>query len=101
MSDVNCPYCEKEVDLSHITIESDEFDYECPHCGKEFEVNVSYTPDFESSKIEYYTCECCKKEVRGICKKGNIYPFPKGNYKLICRGCYYNLMAEEYKVGAK
>lgn len=54
--DVECPYCEKELDICHDDgfgyEEGVKHQYECPHCGKSFVFETSISFYYEAEKAD-------------------------------------------------
>jgi len=54
MSSVDCPYCEKEVDMSEgeYNDQNEVYEIECEHCGKYFQCTVEYYPTYTANKAD-------------------------------------------------
>ena len=56
MSDVNCPYCDKEIEICNDDgfglDESKTHQYECPHCEKYFVFTASICVSYEAGKAD-------------------------------------------------
>ena len=53
MSDLECPYCESEVQVPEdCHDQSDTYETECPSCNKYFQFTVEYWPTYSSKKAD-------------------------------------------------
>lgn len=95
---VECPYCGFENDMSDGCCDlpsNNMFDHTCTQCNEEFEVLVEFEPSYSADKIEYEICDCCNKESRDFYNKGRVFPFPKCDFKVLCKKCFYKILHEE------
>ncbi|MGN7479000.1 hypothetical protein ACTHOQ_14215 [Solibacillus silvestris] len=89
---VECPYCERENDVSDALQDLDndnKTDWECGYCGEEFELQAEFEPTWGASKIEYVECECCGDVSREFKRRGKVIPYPE-TYKenVLCESCW-------------
>lgn len=83
MSDLECPYCEKDCEVCH----DDGFGYEegvkhqmeCPHCGKSFVFETSISFYYEPEKAD------CLNGADHKWKQSRI--FPREFSVMICEMC--------------
>ena len=47
MSDMNCPYCEEDIDAPDDCYNSEQtYEHECPYCEKKFTFTLEYLPQY-------------------------------------------------------
>lgn len=63
---VECPYCERENDMSEGTVDLQS--------DNKFEVFVEFNPVYSACKIDYVDCKECGRKTRDPCEKGRIHP---------------------------
>jgi len=98
---VECPYCEKENDMSDALsdgLSSDnKFDTECSFCEEEFEVEVEFDPQYSASKIVYEDCDICGQSTRDPAKRGKIFPYPESiKEDIVCTTCFFKGHRADY-----
>ena len=57
--DQKCPYCNVEIDVHPAWMDNDyktDFTMRCPGCDRRVQVDVSMTPEFETSKRNCVVC---------------------------------------------
>ena len=83
MSDVNCPYCDAEIEINHDDgygyAEDETFEQDCHNCGKEFEF---------STIISYYYQVFCKDQPHDFEIDGKMKS---------CKNCDHFELTEEAK----
>jgi hypothetical protein len=81
--DINCPYCDAELDINH----DDGFGYEenvkhqmeCSHCEKQFVFSTSISFDYKPEKADCLNGKNHKYELSHTC--------PKEFSKMVCSDC--------------
>ena len=83
MSDVNCPYCDAEVEINHddgYGYEEDRtFEQECSHCEKCFSFTTSIWFLYQANKADCLNGSEHKYE--------ESITFPKKYTRLFCKDC--------------
>lgn len=81
--DINCPYCEKELDINHddgFGLEEDvKHQMECPHCEKSFVFETSISFHYEVEKAD------CLNDGNHDYQLTNT--FPKEFSMMVCTMC--------------